>query len=53
MLVIQDSTDPQSTFLLESLLDAFQSADQIAGVFSFASSDGVDLFTRAPNSGRL
>lgn len=45
MLVIQDPTDPQSTFLLESLLDAFRSAQQIAGVFSFASSRGVELFT--------
>lgn len=48
MLIIQDPTDPQSTFLLESLLDAFRSAEQIAGVFAFASSRGVRLFTEDP-----
>lgn len=45
MLVIQDPTDEQSTYLLESLLDAFRSAETIAGTFAFASSAGVRLFT--------
>ena len=45
MLIIQDPTDAQSTYLLESLLDAFQSAEKIAGAFSFASSAGVRLLT--------
>lgn len=45
MLVIQDPTDEQSTYLLESLLDAFHSAERVAGAFAFASSAGVRLFT--------
>lgn len=48
MLVIQDPTDEQSTYLLESLLDAFRSAEKIVGAFSFASSAGVRLFTEDP-----
>jgi hypothetical protein len=43
MLVIQDPTDAQSTYLLESLLDSFRSATRIAGAFSFASAAGVRL----------
>ncbi|HKG61747.1 MAG TPA: phospholipase D family protein [Pyrinomonadaceae bacterium] len=43
MLVIQDPTDAQSTYLLESLLDSFRSATKIAGAFSFASAAGVRL----------
>lgn len=45
MLVFQDPTNEQSTYLLESLLDAFQSADKVAGAFAFASAAGVRLFT--------
>lgn len=45
MLVIQDPTNEQSTYLLESLLDAFRSAEKVAGAFAFASSTGVRLFT--------
>jgi len=45
MLVIQDPTDAQSTYLLESLLDSIRSAEKIAGAFAFASSAGVRLFT--------
>lgn len=45
MLVIQDPTNEQSTYLLESLLDAFRSAEKVAGAFAFASSAGVRLFT--------
>ena len=44
MLVIQDPTNEQSTYLLESLLDAFRSAEKIAGAFAFVSSAGVRLF---------
>lgn len=45
MLVIQDPTNEQSTYLLETLLDAFRTAEKIAGAFAFASSAGVRLFT--------
>lgn len=45
MLVIQDPTNDDSTNLLESLLDAFRSAEKVAGMFAFASSAGVRLFT--------
>lgn len=44
MLVIQDPTDEGSTYLLESLLNAFRSAEKIAGAFAFASAAGVRLF---------
>lgn len=46
MLVIQDPTNLQSTYLLESLLDALRSAEELAGAFAFASSAGVRLFTQ-------
>lgn len=45
MLVIQDPTNEESTYLLESLLNAFHSAEKIAGAFGFASAAGVQLFT--------
>jgi HKD family nuclease len=45
MLIIQDPTNEQSTYLLESLLDALKSAEKVAGAFAFASSAGVRLFT--------
>lgn len=45
MLVIQDPTNAQSTYLLESLLDAFQAAEKVASAFSFVSSAGVRLLT--------
>ncbi len=45
MLVMQDPTDEQSTYLLESLLDVFGSADTVAGAFAFASAAGVRLLT--------
>lgn len=47
MLVIQDPTDPQSTCLLESLLDAFRSASRVVGTFAFASATGVRRLTEA------
>ena len=43
MLVLQDPTNEQGPYLLESLTDAFRSANQIGGMFSFASSAGVRL----------
>jgi hypothetical protein len=45
MLVLQDPTNEQGTYLLESLADAFQSATRISGVFAFASSAGIRLVT--------
>ena len=44
VLILQDPTNEQGPFLLESLTDAFRSATQIAGIFAFASSKGVQLF---------
>ena len=46
MILFQDPTDEQSPYLLESLLDAFQSATYVAGAFAFASSAGVRLLAR-------
>ena len=43
MLVIQDPTNEQGTYLLESLAEAFESATTIRGIFAFASASGVDL----------
>lgn len=45
MIVIQDPSNPSSTYLLESLLDACDSATKFAGAFAFASSAGVRLVT--------
>jgi len=45
VLVLQDPTNEQSTYLLESLLDAFRSANKVAGAFAFASAAGVRLLT--------
>ena len=45
MIVIQDPADPNSTYLLESLLDACGSANKFTGAFAFASSAGVRLVT--------
>lgn len=45
MFVIQDPTNEQSHYLLESLLDAFHEAEKVAGAFAFASSAGVRLLT--------
>lgn len=53
MLVFQDPTNEQGTFLLESLSDAFQSADEIRGVFAFASATGVQLFSEDPGFQRV
>ena len=44
MLVLQDPTNEQGPYLLESLTHAFRSARQIGGIFAFASSPGVRLF---------
>lgn len=44
MLIIQDPTNEQSTFLLESLLEAFGPAQKVVGAFAFASAAGVRLF---------
>ena len=45
MFVIQDPTNEQSHYLLESLLDAFHEAEKVAGAFAYASSAGVHLLT--------
>lgn len=45
MFVIQDPTNEQSHYLLESLLDAFHEAEKVAGAFAYASSAGVRLLT--------
>ncbi len=45
MLVIQDPTNEQGTYLLESLAEAFESAETIRGIFAFASASGVDLLS--------
>lgn len=45
MFVIQDPTNEQSTYLLESLIDAFRGAESIVGAFAFVSSSGVRLLT--------
>ncbi len=47
MLILQDPTNEQGTYLLESLTNAFRSATQIGGIFAFASSKGVQLLTEA------
>lgn len=44
MLILQDPTNEQGPYLLESLTHAFRAASQIGGVFAFASSAGVRLF---------
>ena len=36
MFVIQDPTETQGARLLDSLADAFQDAERIAGAFAFA-----------------
>ena len=43
MLILQDPTDEQGSFLLESLTDALRSATHVCGMFAFASSAGVGL----------
>lgn len=45
MLVIQDPTNEQSPFLLQSLMDALPSAERVVGVFAYASSAGIRLLT--------
>ena len=44
MLILQDPTNEQGPYLLESLTHVFRSADQIGGMFAYASSAGVKLF---------
>jgi hypothetical protein len=44
VLILQDPTNEQGPYLLESLTHAFRSASQIRGIFAFASSAGVRLF---------
>ncbi len=46
MLILQDPTNQQGTYLLESLTNAFRSATHVNGIFAFASSKGVDLFAK-------
>jgi hypothetical protein len=46
VLVIQDPTDEQSPYLLESIVDALQGAQTMAGAFAFASAAGIRLLTR-------
>ena len=43
MLILQDPTNEQGPYLLESLTHAFRSASQIDGIFAFASAAGVRL----------
>jgi HKD family nuclease len=45
VLVIQDPTNEQGTYLLESILDALPPAQKVAGGFAFASSAGIRLLT--------
>jgi HKD family nuclease len=45
VLILQDPTNEQGPYFLESLTDAFRSASKICGVFAFASAAGVRLFT--------
>lgn len=45
MLIMQDPTNPDSTYLLESLLDACTSATKLAGAFAYATASGVRLLT--------
>ncbi len=47
MLVLQDPTNEQGPYLLESLTDVFRAANQIRGIFAFASSSGVRLIAEA------
>lgn len=44
MLILQDPTNEQGPYLLESLTQTFRSANQIGGIFAYASSAGVRLF---------
>jgi len=43
-ICIQDPNDPESTYLLEALLEACEGAVQGGGTFAFASTEGVRLF---------
>jgi HKD family nuclease len=45
VLIIQDPTNVDSPVLLESFKNALSEADSIRGMFAFASSPGVRLFT--------
>lgn len=45
MLVIQDPTNEQHPFLLQSLLDAMPAAERVVGVFAYASAAGIRLLT--------
>lgn len=45
MLILQDPTNEQGPYLLESLTEAFQSATQINGIFAYASGSGIQLLT--------
>ena len=46
MLIFQDPTHSDSTQLLETLRESFNSARKLVGAFAFASSRGVHLFAR-------
>jgi len=46
MLILQDPTDPNSTYLLESIFEACESATKVAGAFAFASLPGIRLVTQ-------
>lgn len=48
MLVLQDPTDAESSYLLESLLESFRAAKRVAGAFAFASSTGIRLLADDP-----
>lgn len=46
MFVIQDPTEAHGDRLLDSLAEAFQNAEKIAGAFAFVSSRGVSLLAK-------
>ena len=48
MLVLQDPSNPNSTYLLESVLEACSDANLFRGMFAFASSAGINLLANSP-----
>ena len=47
-LCIQDPTDPNSEYLIDTLLEASNGATRGGGAFAFLSRGGVQLFLRDP-----
>lgn len=46
MLVFQDPSNPNSTYLLESILDACSEAQKVTAAFAYATAAGVRLMTQ-------